>query len=75
MSSINFLIASFCSLKLCIKYKFIDHIINNIRLTQNLTCVLKAYRTCNSTVKFSKYVLMLMIFSKVVVLDYNQFYN
>ena len=32
---------SFCSLKLCIKYKLIDHIINNIRLIQNLTCILR----------------------------------
>ena len=32
---------SFCSLKLCIKYKFIDYIVNNIRLTQNLTCILE----------------------------------
>ena len=29
------------SLKLCIKYKLIDHIVNNVQLTQNLTCVLK----------------------------------
>ena len=41
MSSINYLIASFCNLKLCIKYKLIDDIVNNIILTQNLTCVLK----------------------------------
>ena len=37
MSSINYLIESFCSLKLCIKNNFIDHIENNIQLTQNLT--------------------------------------
>ena len=36
-----FLIASFCNLKLCTKYKLIDHIVNDIRLTQNLTCVLR----------------------------------
>ena len=36
-----FKIASFYILKLCIKYKFIDHIVNNIWLTQNLTCVLR----------------------------------
>ena len=32
-------IASFCSLKLRIKYKFMHHIVNNIRFSQNLTCV------------------------------------
>ena len=32
--------ASFCSLKLYIKYKLIDYIVNNILLTQNLTYVL-----------------------------------
>ena len=42
MSLINCLNCKFCSLKLCIKYKFIDHIVNNIRLIQNLTRVLKA---------------------------------
>ena len=42
MSSINCLNASFCSLTLCTKYKLIDHIVNNIQLTQNLTCVFKA---------------------------------
>ena len=41
MSLINYLNYKFCSLKLCIKYKLINHIINNIRLTQNLTRVLK----------------------------------
>ena len=30
---------SFGSLKLCIKYKLINYIINHIRLTQNLTCI------------------------------------
>ena len=32
----------FYSLKLCIKNNFIGHIVNNIRLAQNLTHVLKA---------------------------------
>ena len=39
MSSINYLNCKFYSLKLYIKYKLIDHIINNIRLTQNLMCI------------------------------------
>ena len=34
-------IASFCSLKLCIKYKFIYQIVDNIQLTQNLICILR----------------------------------
>ena len=40
MSSINCLNYKFCSLKLCIKYKLIDHRKNNIQLAQNLTYVL-----------------------------------
>ena len=57
MSSINFLnCASFCNLKLCTKYKLIDHIVNNIRLTQNLTCILRAQRTCNLMVRFLMYI-------------------
>ena len=41
MLSIKCLNTSFCNLKIYIKYKLIDHIINNILLTQNLTCVLR----------------------------------
>ena len=29
--------------------------INNIRLVWKLACMLKAYRTCNPTVRFPKY--------------------
>ena len=32
--------ASFCCFKLYIEYKIINHIVNNIRLTQNLICIL-----------------------------------
>ena len=39
--SIKCLNCKFCSLELCIKYKLIDHIINNIRLIQNMTCLLR----------------------------------
>ena len=79
-----FLIPSFCGLKLCIIYalyflkkklciiyKLIDYIISNIWLIQNLACVLRACSTCNSTVRFSKYVVMFILLSKVVVLSYN----
>ena len=67
MLLINCLIISFCNLKLCIKYKLIDHIINNIRLTHNLTCVLRVQKTYNSTVRFSKYVVMFILFSKPIL--------
>ena len=66
---------SICNLKLCIKYKLINHIVNNIKLTQNSTYVLRVQWICNPMIKFSKYIVMLMILSKVVNLDYNQFCN
>ena len=31
----------FCNIKLCIKNKFMDQIVNNIQLAKNLTCVLR----------------------------------
>ena len=71
MSSRNCLNCKFCSLKLCIKYNRIDHIVNNTLLAQNLTCVLRVQRTCNLTVRFSKYVKMLIILSNVVALGYD----
>ena len=74
MSSRNFLNCKFCSLKFCIKYNCINHIVNNILLAQNLTCVLRAQRTCNSTIIFSKYVKMLTILRNVVALGYDKFW-
>ena len=38
-----------------------DHTVNNIQLSQNLTYILRAQKTYNLMVKFSKYVVMLMI--------------
>ena len=38
---INVKISNFCDLKLCIKNKFIDRIVNNIRFEQNLILMLK----------------------------------
>ena len=73
MSSRNCLNCKFCSLKLCIKYNRIDHIINYTLLAQNLTCVLRTQRICNPIVRFLKYVKMLTILSNVVVLGYDQF--
>ena len=41
-------------------------IINNIWLTQNLVCAFKTYKTGNSTIKFSKYVVMLKYIVKFI---------
>ena len=32
-----------------------DQMVNNIILIWKLACILRTYRTCNSTVRFSKY--------------------
>ena len=48
------------------KYKIIHYIVNNIRLTQKLTCVLRAYKICNSTVRFSKYAIIFILLSEFV---------
>ena len=37
----NVKILNFYNLKLCIKNKFIDRIVNNIRIERNLTCILR----------------------------------
>ena len=37
------------------KYEFIDQVINSIRLTRKLACMLRIYITYNSTVKILKY--------------------
>ena len=41
MSSIKYLISSLYSLKLCMKNKFIDRMVNIIRFEPNLTCMLR----------------------------------
>ena len=46
-----------------------DHTVNNIQLSQNLTYILRAQKTYNLMVKFSKYVVMLMILSGVYSLN------
>ena len=38
---INVIISSFCDLKLYIKNKLIDQIVNNIRFERNLICMLR----------------------------------
>jgi len=57
------------------KYKLIDRIVNNIQLTQNLRCILRMKQTCNSTVRFFKYVVIFILLSKIVALGYNKFCN
>ena len=66
MLSINYLkIANFYSLKLCIKNEFKDHIGTNFDM-----CV-KSKKTYNPTIRFSKYVAILVLLKKVIVLNYN----
>ena len=48
-----------------------DHIINNIQLSQNLMCV-KNIKNILSMVRFLKYVVMLIFLMEVVTLGYNQ---
>ena len=55
MSSINCLDSSFSGLKQCIKFEFIDQMVNYIWLAWKLTCMLRPYRTCNPMFGFSKY--------------------
>ena len=38
---INVIISNFCNLKLYIKNKLIDQIVNNIRFKRNLICMLR----------------------------------
>ena len=63
MSSINYL-----------NYKKLA-IYRNIWLIKNLKGVLRAKKISNQIAKFSKYIVILMILSKVVILDYNQIYS
>ena len=51
MLLINGLNSNFCNLKQLIKYEFMDHMVNNIRLA----CILSTYRICNSTMRLLKY--------------------
>ena len=44
---------------------------NNICLTENLTYVLSAYRTCNLTVRFLKYIVIFILLNKIIVLDHS----
>ena len=42
---INVIISIFCNLKLCIKNKLIDQIVNNIQFERNLICMLRTQGT------------------------------
>ena len=48
-----------------------NQIVNNIRLTQNLTLLLRTQRIYNSTVKILNYIVMLIILVRIVVINYN----
>ena len=36
--------------------------VNNILFTQNLTCLIRVSRACKLTIRFSKYIVMLIFF-------------
>ena len=44
-----------------------DQMVNNIRLIWKLACTLRTYRTCNSTVRFSKYEFYNKLLSGVIL--------
>ena len=50
------------------KNEFTDWMINNIQLTSKLAWMLKTYKTCNSTVRFSKYEFYNKLLSGVILL-------
>ena len=56
MSSIKYLNFKFYDIKLCIKNKFIDQIVNNIQFEWNLTNILRAWDIWKPTVRFSKFI-------------------
>ena len=45
-----------------------DRMVNYIWLVWNLTCKLRIYRTCNSTVGFSKYKFNIKLLSGIILL-------
>ena len=68
MSLINCLNSNFCNLKWCIKYEFIDQMVNYIQLTWKLVYMLRIYRTCNPTVEFLKYAFNNKLLNVVILL-------
>ena len=49
------------------KNEFIDQMTNSIWLIWKLACMLRTYRTCNSTVGFSKYEFYNKLFGSVTL--------
>ena len=58
----NIKISNFYDLKLCIKNKFFNQLVNNIRFERNLICMLAKEETWNSNIRFSKFTLNLKIY-------------
>ena len=56
-------------------HNLIDHIRNYIWFIENLTCVLKVQRTCNSSIRFSKYIIIFILLSKVVANFVTKFFH
>ena len=56
-------------------HNLIDHIRNYIWFIENLTYVLKVQRTCNSSIRFSKYIIMFILLSKVVANFVTKFFH
>ena len=52
----NVKISKFCDLKLYIKNKFIDRIINKIQFKRNLICMLRIWEIWNSTIKILNFI-------------------
>ena len=70
MSSINCLYSSFSSLKYCIKYGFIDQMVNYVQ--SKLACMLRPYKTSNPTIGFSKYEFNNKLLGGVIFLELRQ---
>ena len=61
---LNVKISHFCDLKLYIKNKFIDWIVNNIWFKWNLICMLRPQGTWDSLIRFLKFTLKKEIYNK-----------
>ena len=72
MSSINCLNSNFCSLKLYIKNEFINRMENYIQFTWKLACILRTYKTFNSTVGFLKYEFYNKLLGNVTLIELHQ---
>ena len=67
-STIKCLNSNFYSIKLCIKNKLLNRIVNNTWwLVRNLTCMLRTKRICNPIIKILKYLSILMFLVEQLV--------